>query len=87
LDFKSNSKELEYIRKVLAKYKESLLNLKGVIGVGIGKPLQIKDNSSKYVIIINVENKKDILISIPKQLEGIDLEISEVGELKSMELD
>jgi hypothetical protein len=71
--------DLESVRRIKKKYERSWLSLKGVVAVGIG-------HTSREIpgIIVSVqENAESIRAHIPKEVEGVFVEIKETGEIKA----
>lgn len=79
--------EMEEVQKIKEKYKSQLLERKGVVGVGIGKKKVKGVETDQLAIIVTVVqkidkeslNKGDI---VPKKLEGVPIDVQEVGKLK-----
>jgi len=61
--------------RVKRKYEKYLLSISGVVGVGVGGS---RDNPR---IIINVKEINEDVRKIPKELDGVDVEIRVTGEV------
>jgi len=78
---KDNSKSisLEEVIKIKNRYAHELLKIPGVIGIGIG------GSHNSYKIIVNViKLTEEIKSKIPKELDGIPIEITEVGVVEAL---
>lgn len=66
------------INKVLSICKEKFTNIEEIVAIGIGNKKKNK------IIIIMVSKKSESLKRIPKKIEGIEVEIREVGNIKAL---
>ncbi len=67
---------MENVIKVKEKYKNELLKIPGVTGVGVGK------HNGKFVIRILVSKKdKELIEKIPASIEGIDIYVKFTDEI------
>lgn len=80
---------LAQVRAVKERYQEELLSRANVIGVGIGPVQKSGRRGDEVGLIVMVTQKlpraqlaeKDF---IPDRLEGVRVDVQEVGELKAM---
>ena len=68
-------KTIEIVKK---EYTAGLMQIKGVVGVGIGL-----SGKEKVIKVMVVEKSRKITKKIPPQLEGFATEIEAVGEIKA----
>jgi len=81
--------ELEQIRKVLEKYKKSILSKANVVGVGIGRKAVGGKETEELALVVFVEKKlpevqlaaKDI---IPKLLDNVKTDVIETGVIRAL---
>ena len=73
------AKTMQDIKTVKAKYTMSLMDIKGVIGVGIGK---LEEEEIIQIMVIKRTSK--IEKKIPPELEGFKTNILETGEIKAL---
>jgi len=65
-------------KRVLARYRERLLALEEVVGVGLGV------REGKVCILVFVRHlTKNLEKVLPKRIEGVDVVIEEVGEIRA----
>lgn len=81
---------LDRVRQVKAKYEALLLSKKNVVGVGIGfkeKDGQTTDQMALVVLVSKKLPTSEIGIAdrIPTELEGVPLDVKEVGEIKALD--
>lgn len=79
LTLPSSSKSFSDVTKIQEKYLPRLMSLPGVIGVGIGG----KTYSPKIIVNV-VKLTKELADEIPKELDGIQVEILETGIIKPL---
>lgn len=72
----------EDVKKIKDKYTSQFLQLKGVVGVGIGK-IGANQQSIEILVIKKLPEHDKL---IPKSLEGIPTRIREVGVIKALEI-
>lgn len=71
------SDELERLKAIKSTYSERLLNIDGVVGVGVGR-----SRAGDLCIKAYVKKKiPDLEKHIPKQIENWPVELVEVGEI------
>lgn len=68
------------IEQVKEKYEARLMSQNGVVGVGIGERPRGKPCIKVYV----KELLPEIVIKIPRKLEGFRVVIEPIGEIKSL---
>lgn len=73
----ASEEEHRWAVKIKEKYKRDLLRVGGVVGVGVGI------DNGKYVIVVNVSGEFNIC-SIPFGIEGIPVQIENVGWVKAL---
>ena len=80
---------MKRIKDALLKHKLKLLGLENVIGVGIGPKMvrEVSTGSSKHSVVILVrrklpEDKLHVSQVVPKDVEGIETDVIEVGDIK-----
>lgn len=66
------------INEAIKKCKEKFINLDCVIGVGKGK----KEGRETITILVS-KRRLDVLRKIPQTFEGVEIEVKEVGDIKS----
>lgn len=69
--------ELDHIEEIRKKYENILLSINEVVGVGIGLS---KDNKPCIKVSL-IKRTPKLEKMIPKELEGIRVEVEEVGEV------
>jgi hypothetical protein len=77
------------IRKIKEKYAPELMKIDGVVGLGIGKKIVAGKETNRLAIIVFVDKKfpKSMLKKnkiIPKSLEGVPVDVQEVGVVKAL---
>lgn len=71
--------DVEKALEVKERHLQSLMDIEGVIGVGIG----LEDET--VVIVVNVEKITDeILEQIPEVLDGFRVKVEEVGTIEAV---
>ncbi len=68
---------------VKKKYEEMLMNLPGVVGVGIG--LKSKKKAIKVFVGRLPEERPQPEQAIPKSLDGYEVDVEEIGTLECLE--
>jgi len=79
----------EDIRKIKDKYVSYLFKFEGVVGVGIGKKTIAGKETDQLAIVVDVvkklpENQLKKEEIIPKSLEGVPVDVQEVGVIKAL---
>jgi len=70
---------MEEVLEVKTRHLRSLMDIDGVVGVGIGM-------EEKPVIVVNVEAITETILSeIPKSLDGFAVRVEEVGTIRGDE--
>jgi hypothetical protein len=80
--------DLEHLRAVKAEYESDLLRKPNVVGVGIGLRHRDGEPSQEPAIVVSVTHKvpsyelapEDV---IPRELEGVPVDVQVVGELRA----
>lgn len=83
-----NEDELSRVRTVKAAHERELLRKPNVVGVGIGRKRRGGETTGQLSIIVSVSQKvpADSLEPdevIPSDLEGIPVDVQEVGTLRA----
>ncbi|MDL1955995.1 MAG: hypothetical protein LWW95_02935 [Candidatus Desulfofervidus auxilii] len=68
------------IEEIKNKYESKFMAIDGVVGVGIGKT---KDGVSCIKVYVK-EKTTEIEKLIPNKVEGINVEIEEIGEISAL---
>jgi hypothetical protein len=81
---------LDWVRKVKAKYEALLLSKKHVVGIGIGFKEKDGQTTDQMALVVSVSKKipvSEIGIAdrIPTELEGVPLDVKEVGEIRALD--
>ena len=84
-----SSDELERIRAVKEAHETELLQMPNVVGVGIGMRMQGGQMTDELGIVVSVTQKipldgLDPTDVIPSELEGVPVDIQEVGILRPL---
>jgi hypothetical protein len=75
----ANEKAIEAVRKVKERHEESILDIDGVVGMGIGLSETVP---GQFVIEVYTKNPTHRMRSlIPKTLESIPVKMIETGEI------
>lgn len=79
----------EYIREIKSKYAPLLFKYEGVVGVGIGRKIVAGKETDQLAIVVDVIKKlsEDRLKKedlIPQFLEGIPVDVQEVGVIRAL---
>lgn len=82
------SDELERLRAVKAAHESDLMRKANVVGVGIGLDPQGGEPTGKPVIVVSVTRKVPVSQLapgdvIPRELEGVPVDVRVVGELRA----
>jgi predicted regulator of amino acid metabolism with ACT domain len=78
----------DHLTQIQAKYVDDLMRLPNVVGVGIGQA-QVNDTyTDTPAIVVMVERKVpadqlDAEARIPRELEGVRVDVQEVGQLNA----
>ena len=80
---------LDWIRQVKAKYEAILLSKKNVVGVGVGFREKGGAATDQMALIVSVlkklpANEVGIADLIPTELEGVPVDVKEVGEIRAL---
>lgn len=80
---------LDWVRKVKAKYEALLLSKKNVVGIGIGFKEKDGQATDQIALIVSVSKKLpadelDAADKIPAELEGVPVDVKEVGEIRAL---
>jgi len=76
---KKSTATLREAIKVKKKYLQQFLNIPGVVGIGIGG----RENSAKIVVNV-IKITDEIKRKIPKEIDGIPVEIIETGVVRAL---
>ena len=84
------SNNLSQVKIVKQKYEPSLLKKKNVVGVGIGFKMRQGTNTDTLAIVVNVKEKLPLSKLkpddvVPASLEGVAVDVMEVGEIKPLQ--
>ena len=76
------------IRQVKAKYEHTLLRKKNVVGVGIGYRQRGGQQTDEMALTVMVQHKQPrcelpAVDQIPEELEGVPVDVQEVGVFKA----
>ncbi len=85
----ATAKGIEQIRAVKDRYGESLLRKKNVVGLGIGFKEVAGQETDQLSLVVMVKNKRspselDASDQIPAEIEGVPLDVKEVGEFVAL---
>jgi hypothetical protein len=85
----SGNAEKDHILAVKAKYEEQLLRKRNVVGVGIGLRQRDGQWTDEQVLTVMVRRKRSwfalrFLDRIPDRLDGVPVDIQEVGDLQAL---
>jgi len=74
--------------RVKQQHEASLLQLDGVVGVGIGLKLKAGQSTGQVAIVVNVRRKLSLVALappevIPPELDGIPVDVVETGIFKA----
>ncbi len=80
---------VEEIKALKSKYEDELLKKKNVVGLGIGYKETNGQETGQLSLIVMVRKKEppsqlDARDLIPSQIEGIPVDVKEVGELVAL---
>ncbi len=67
------------INDVKKKYENKIMNIPGVVGIGIGK----QDESDAITVLV-VEKTATIDKKVPKQLKGFPVIVQETGTIRAL---
>lgn len=81
---------IDRVLRVKARYELELLKLPNVVGVGIGFKYKNGRVTEEVVLIVNVIDKKPLAELaaqdiIPAELEGVPVDVQEVGPMRAYE--
>ena len=82
-------KGIEEIRAVKDRHEEGLLKKKNVVGLGIGYKEVEGQETEQLSLVVMVRKKEspsqlDATDLIPSEIEGIPLDVKEVGEIVAL---
>ena len=85
----SENLEMERVLAVKAKYEQTLLQKKNVVGLGIGYRERDGETTDQMVLTVMVRQKerRSRLRShdlIPPELDGVPVDVKEVGMLQAL---
>ena len=66
------------VNDVKQKYQSKIMNIPGVVGIGVGK-----ENESDAIMVLVVERTSVIEKKVPKQLKGFPVIIQETGVIRA----
>lgn len=89
-DQQNRAQAIAQATRVKQQYEASLLQLQGVVGVGIGLKLTAEQSTGQVAIVVNVRRKigrislatEDI---IPASLDGVPVDVVETGVFNATE--
>lgn len=78
------------IAQVKEASKENLLAMKNVVGVGVGYKIQGGEQSDEFAIVVMVSRKLPLPALapetvLPKHVEGVKIDVIEVGQLRALQ--
>jgi len=81
--------DLDWIRQVMSRHQAALLGKRNVVGVGIGFKEKNQQLTDEIAIVVSVKHKlpqneiggADL---IPAELEGVPVDVREVGEIRAL---
>ncbi len=87
MNFKKENPEYDRVKKVKEKYEDFLMSLNGVVGCSIGykETSGKKKNRLAVVCFVRKKKPKELLSEdelIPSELEGVPVDVVEVGDLE-----
>jgi hypothetical protein len=82
---------MDHIRQVKQAYEAQLLRLANVVGVGIGLRQQggVRTDNPVLVVLVRKKLPAELIAQsdlIPGEIEGIPVDVQEVGELRAYEV-
>lgn len=85
----STLSNLEQVRVVKAVYEADLMRKANVVGVGIGLQQQGGEQTGEPAIVVSVVHKVPLSQLapgdvIPRELEGVPVDVQAVGELRAL---
>ena len=85
----ATGKEIEEIRAVRDRHEEGLLKKKNVVGLGIGYKEVEGQETEQLSLVVMVRKKEspsqlDAADLIPSEIEGVPLDVKEVGEIVAL---
>jgi hypothetical protein len=80
----------EDISKIKEASKDNLLSKQNVVGVGVGYKVQNGAQTGDHAIVVMVTKKLPLLalapeVVLPKIVEGVKIDVIEVGELRALQ--
>jgi ERCC4-type nuclease len=66
------------IKEVLGKYKDSLMSISGVVGIGQGLY-----NDEPCIKVFLIKKTRELEKKIPRELESYKVEFEEIGEVRA----
>ncbi len=81
--------DIEHAQRIKQKYENQLLQLTNVVGVGVGLKYSAGQPTGQVAVVVNVNTKKSVTeLSqpdvIPAELEGVPVDVQEVGTFKAL---
>lgn len=67
------------VDEVRHRYEAKLMRIRGVVGVGVGRC-----NGTDCIKVFVMEESQEILESVPKEIEGIEVDIEETGQFRTL---
>lgn len=79
---------MDDVQAIKTRYEDALLSLPGVVGVGVGMRQRGGQWTDEVCIVVSVQNKRseDVLDPteiLPREIEGVPVDVLEVGEVSS----
>ena len=87
----SSRVEYEHVRAVKEAHERELLAKQNVLGVGVGYKVVEGKRTDSLAIIVMVRDKiPESLLAleeiIPREIDGVPVDVQDVGELRTLEL-
>jgi len=84
-----HSATMEQIRAVKQAYETQLLNMPNVVGVGIGYRSRggMRTKTPALIVMVSKKIPSELLAPsdlIPSEIEGVPVDVQEVGELRAL---
>lgn len=85
----ATGKRIEEIRAVKDRYEDDLLKKKNVVGLGIGYKEVEGRETNELTLVVMVKKKEppsqlDATDLIPSEIEGVPVDVKEVGEIVAL---
>ncbi len=83
------SKGIEEIRAIKDRYEDDFLQKKNVVGLGIGYKEVEGQETELLSLVVMVKKKEapsqlDVVDLIPSEIEGVPVDVKEVGEIVAL---